>query len=102
MRGERATPFRGATSEHMGFLENPDQEAADRTREARDASEKARRYLKERQSAQDLLKVQVQTRNAELNVTHCFEVVFFLHDFQLWQNLHADELPPCKTKGRYQ
>ncbi|CAN0226361.1 unnamed protein product, partial [Ectocarpus sp. 13 AM-2016] len=66
--GEIAAPFRGGSGEGVEgcsvrsstatVIRDPDVESAERRREAREASEKARKFLEERRQAQQALKAQ--------------------------------------------
>lgn len=52
-------PFRGGSGDGGECFRDPDVESVERRREARAASEKARRLLEERRRAQDALRAQV-------------------------------------------
>lgn len=52
-------PFRGGSGDGGECFRDPDVESIERRREARVASEKARRLLEERRRAQDTLRAQV-------------------------------------------
>ncbi|CAM9348904.1 unnamed protein product [Scytosiphon promiscuus] len=73
--GEMVAPFRGGSGEggegggrislSSGMIRDPDVEAAERRREARLASEKAKRLLEERRQAQKALKAQSDVSDKE-------------------------------------
>lgn len=71
--GDMVAPFRGGSGEggecggrrislSSGMVRDPDVEAAERRREARSASDKAKKLLDERRQAQKALKAQVRAR----------------------------------------
>lgn len=71
-------PFRGGSGEgresySLGtMIRDPDIEAAERRREARAASEKAKQLLDERRQAQKALKAQVKVIRAGLARRECY------------------------------
>eukprot|EP00904_Undaria_pinnatifida_P009501 jgi/Undpi1/5681/HiC_scaffold_2.g00955.m1 len=66
VRGENVVPFRGGSFEGGECLRDPDVESVERRREARAASEKAKRLLEERRRAQDTLRMQSDVSEEEV------------------------------------
>lgn len=62
-------PFRGGSGDGGECFRDPDVESVERRREARVASEKARRLLEERRRAQDALRAQVLCANVDTRDT---------------------------------
>lgn len=74
-------PFRGGSGEgresySLGTtIRDPDIESAERRREARAASEKAKQLLDERRQAQKALKAQVKFVRAQGNFGECYRPI---------------------------